>query len=565
MSSRDASSSRGSLDDVEDAAIANPQFLRRVSVSGKAQAVAVRAKRRSATMKPSGEGGPPVLAPAPTSLPTTKPLALTPKVASGSASASPAAAPLAAVMNEAMQKKRPPPIREYNVSPSPSADEPPTPGLTNNSRKSTEHTDASSSIRSPMTSPMVPGFSKESVNDAPAEIYEEAEDDNGLDDITSAYASDSFDDRSTRRYTQLPRESDIEYLATHPMPPAPSIETSQRLTPPPIFTTSGAGQHLSIPSPISASPTSASSFTTTYAMYADDEDAVADTVRSKLSTSPFDTQSLPRSPLSANALTPRAATSPQGAAHDRLLPHIGAGLVLGATLAVHGTGLQTPVASSPSSQQSPVSPLDKDLPRPPSDLSVIDEDTTLVPSTSRPSKLSASTTADDRADAMMIRSQRLFGPLNPYLSATDPLVRFSDLTQVAEGQFGPVYAARARDAGTSSAPKSSEGSGSSSHTSSSRFGTLVAVKTIKVEEENSPKVIALSAELAIMANVRHEFVLATAGLFVSDDTLWVEMELMERSLADILPLIEEGLVVSEPEVARFASDVRFLIHFGRAF
>ena len=69
------------------------------------------------------------------------------------------------------------------------------------------------------------------------------------------------------------------------------------------------------------------------------------------------------------------------------------------------------------------------------------------------------------------------------------------------------------------------------------------------------KVDALASELVITADVRHEHVLFAAALFVNEDTLWVETELMERSLAHMLPLVEQGLVVSEPDVARFASDV----------
>ena len=145
--------------------------------------------------------------------------------------------------------------------------------------------------------------------------------------------------------------------------------------------------------------------------------------------------------------------------------------------------------------------------------------------------------------------KRLFGPLVPYLSAADPLKRFSGLTQVAEGQFGPVFAARAIDV---NAPRSSP---------SAKFGTLVAVKMIRVEEEGSPKVEALAAEMDVMSQVRHEHVLATAGLLVHGDTLWVEMELMERSLADMLPLVEHGLVIAESEVARFARDVCFVPFF----
>jgi hypothetical protein len=155
-------------------------------------------------------------------------------------------------------------------------------------------------------------------------------------------------------------------------------------------------------------------------------------------------------------------------------------------------------------------------------------------------------------DAEMMRSRRIFEPLNPYLSATDPMVRFSDLTQVAEGQSGPVYAARAKDASNSIS--------GSSNPSSARFGALVAVKTIKIKEESdgapAPRVVALAEEMRVMKDVQHEHILTSAGLFVNGDTLWIEMELMERSLADMLPLIDEGLIVAEPEVARFASDVR---------
>ena len=48
----------------------------------------------------------------------------------------------------------------------------------------------------------------------------------------------------------------------------------------------------------------------------------------------------------------------------------------------------------------------------------------------------------------------------------------------------------------------------------SRYGTLVAIKTIKVEGEGSSKVDALASELVITVDVRHEHVLFTAGLFV---------------------------------------------------
>ena len=41
-----------------------------------------------------------------------------------------------------------------------------------------------------------------------------------------------------------------------------------------------------------------------------------------------------------------------------------------------------------------------------------------------------------------------------------------------------------------------------------------------------------------------------------EDSLWIEMEFIERSLADVLALVEEGLVSEEKAIARFTGDVR---------
>ena len=534
--SRDANSSRGSLDDIEGASIASPSVARKVSVSGKAHAIAVRAKRRSATMQASTNGAPPILVPAsaPQASATTNRLTLN----SHSVRLS-AAVPLGVVTTDA--RRWPPPIRETTVSPSPSADEPPTPGLTNYSRKSAEQTDASSSIRSPMASPMVPGFSKGDPDGLPyREIHEDDEDDNAImDDITNAYASGAFidDDRSMRRVTQMPRETDVTYSRNGPSTPPHSVANGD-LRP-------------SISSPASLSPATPSSLSTAHAIYTG-AGSVLDEPGRKRPSSLLGTQTLPRSPprvaphspMSVSAATPRASSSPQSAvAQGRFTSVVGvnAGLVMGATLGVAGAGLQASVTSQP--KRSPVSPLDKELPPPPI------EDGVPAVSSSQAGIANQRSATLDTMD--MMKSRRLFAPLNPYLSATDPFARFSDLTQVAEGQWGPVFAARAREAGTPIGGTSV----SSELATASRYGTLVAVKTIKIEEEGSPKVTALASELEIMADVRHEHVLFTTGLFVNEDTLWVEMELMERSLADMLPLVEEGLVVSEPEVACFASDV----------
>ncbi|KAG8944037.1 hypothetical protein FRC04_002232 [Tulasnella sp. 424] len=130
---------------------------------------------------------------------------------------------------------------------------------------------------------------------------------------------------------------------------------------------------------------------------------------------------------------------------------------------------------------------------------------------------------------------------------------FSRFQQVAEGQYGLVYAAKSADVRQGD-PKASD---------------LIALKVVHVTSSNQPKFTALQNELKLLEeNVRHENVLAYDGVYLVDaqsgqevnqgtglPMLWLEMELMERSLADILAFVPEGLVIEESHIAKFANDV----------
>ena len=60
-----------------------------------------------------------------------------------------------------------------------------------------------------------------------------------------------------------------------------------------------------------------------------------------------------------------------------------------------------------------------------------------------------------------------------------------------------------------------------------------------------------------MRGLGHDNILSMDGVYVDlkEDSLWVRMELMERSLADIIGLVGEGLQLQERTIARFTSDV----------
>ena len=45
---------------------------------------------------------------------------------------------------------------------------------------------------------------------------------------------------------------------------------------------------------------------------------------------------------------------------------------------------------------------------------------------------------------------------------------------------------------------------------------------------------------------------------LQEDSLWIRMELMTRSVADVIALVEEGVMLGESIIAQVASDVRIL-------
>lgn len=154
------------------------------------------------------------------------------------------------------------------------------------------------------------------------------------------------------------------------------------------------------------------------------------------------------------------------------------------------------------------------------------------------------------------QSQRLPGwivdiisPLSEFMIDVDPQEYFADLQEIAEGESGSVYAARlvCPVESLSVAPGT----------------THVAVKSIAIHPAVSPKLQDLSHEMELMRGVHHEHVLRMDAFYVNlvDDSVWIRMELMERSLADVVGLVGEGLSLQERMIARFASDVLLALEY----
>lgn len=151
-------------------------------------------------------------------------------------------------------------------------------------------------------------------------------------------------------------------------------------------------------------------------------------------------------------------------------------------------------------------------------------------------------------------------PLEEFIDETvDPRNHYLNLTEIAEGESGSVYSACLNPLTASKlrlppAIKAKDAEDMSQHPEQTK---LVAIKSVAIVPSGSPKLVDLQRELTLMKGLTHENVLGMDGVYVDlvEDSLWVRMELMERSLADLVGLVGDGLMLQDRMLARFASDV----------
>jgi hypothetical protein len=135
------------------------------------------------------------------------------------------------------------------------------------------------------------------------------------------------------------------------------------------------------------------------------------------------------------------------------------------------------------------------------------------------------------------------------IQAADPRAMFANLVEVAEGESGSVYAADLMIRSPVLGPPGSN------------RGDVVALKKILLVAA-APKVNSVRHEMDILKEVQHENILGYHSLYFAEDALWLRMELMDRSCADLLALYEIGLVVEEKHVACVTRDVSYLFARG---
>ncbi|PPR01671.1 hypothetical protein CVT24_001500 [Panaeolus cyanescens] len=149
-------------------------------------------------------------------------------------------------------------------------------------------------------------------------------------------------------------------------------------------------------------------------------------------------------------------------------------------------------------------------------------------------------------------------PLEEFIDeAVDPRDHYLDLREIAEGESGSVYAATLNPSTAHKLRLPPLVKAKDNDDILNGRTTFVAIKSVAIVPAGSPKLVDLQRELSLMRGLGHENVLGMDGVYVDlvEDSLWVRMELMERSLADIVQLIGGGFMLQDRMIARFASDV----------
>ncbi|KAK7045473.1 hypothetical protein VNI00_007726 [Paramarasmius palmivorus] len=159
-------------------------------------------------------------------------------------------------------------------------------------------------------------------------------------------------------------------------------------------------------------------------------------------------------------------------------------------------------------------------------------------------------------------------PLEEFIDEqVDPREYYSDLQEIAEGESGSVFAAKITDTGNLHKLKLPPLLKAQDADNQMRGVTsLVAIKCVAIMPTGSTKLDDLRRELVLLKGISHPNILTMDALYVDvvEDSLWIRMELMERSLADVIELIDEGLMLQERMIARFTSDIAEALTFLRS-
>ncbi|KAJ7731568.1 kinase-like domain-containing protein, partial [Mycena maculata] len=153
----------------------------------------------------------------------------------------------------------------------------------------------------------------------------------------------------------------------------------------------------------------------------------------------------------------------------------------------------------------------------------------------------------------------VISPLSTFIDMPiNPRNHYLDLQEIADGPGGTMlYVARLADGNRDNLTLPIQVKERDRDDLLARRPTFVAIKSIPIMPTGSSKLGEVLRELRTMRNIRSDHILAMDALYVDpiEDTLWVRMELMTRTLSSVIELNEAGLVLSDRTIAGCTKDI----------
>ncbi|KAJ7584957.1 kinase-like domain-containing protein [Mycena floridula] len=150
-------------------------------------------------------------------------------------------------------------------------------------------------------------------------------------------------------------------------------------------------------------------------------------------------------------------------------------------------------------------------------------------------------------------------PLEEFIDETvDPHDYYLDLEEIAEGESGSFFVAKmAQDKPLENLKLAPLIKAQDTRNRVNGVQTLVAIRVVPLVPSGSPEINEVHHELTLLKGLMHVNLLTMDALYVdlSDDSLWIRMELVEWSLADIIQFNGEHFMLQESVMSQFAFDV----------
>ncbi|KAJ7697231.1 kinase-like domain-containing protein, partial [Mycena rosella] len=153
----------------------------------------------------------------------------------------------------------------------------------------------------------------------------------------------------------------------------------------------------------------------------------------------------------------------------------------------------------------------------------------------------------------------VISPLREFIDMPiNPRHHYLDLQEIADGPGGTtLYVARLADTQRDRLTLPTH--------VAARDQLFVAIKSVPIMPTGSSKLVEVLRELRIMRHIQCENILGMDALYVDpvEDTLWIRMELMTRTLSSVIELNAAGLVLSDRMIAGCTKDILTALEYLR--